>query len=213
MTPKTKIERLELKFETVLFQKTADNINAISDKINELVDAFNSLSHSTGEYNPFDLGTPLAPGHTTSANTTNDYGKANAVDKEVDNPEHCARCNNRLRQNHLTLHTGGKSYCLECAERYHIVHMDKMVSPSPREEWEERFDRKFEGYWKGNAIPDEIKFFIRFLLQEERARLREEIEKMEGQCSCGNSTGSPLSKRVNIKKSDVLSLLNNNTEK
>jgi hypothetical protein len=30
-----------------------------------------------------------------------------------------------------------------------------------QEPWEDRFDRQFDGYWRGRAIPDEIKFFIR----------------------------------------------------
>lgn len=28
-------------------------------------------------------------------------------------------------------------------------------------EWEKEFDRQFKGYWRGEAVPDEIKFFIR----------------------------------------------------
>lgn len=28
------------------------------------------------------------------------------------------------------------------------------------ESWEEEFDEKFEGYWRGWSIPDEIKTFI-----------------------------------------------------
>ena len=27
------------------------------------------------------------------------------------------------------------------------------------------FDKKFEGYWRGQAIPDELKFFIRQKIQ------------------------------------------------
>lgn len=38
--------------------------------------------------------------------------------------------------------------------------------------WENRFDKQFEGYWRGNAIPDEIKFFIRSMFVESSAYQR-----------------------------------------
>lgn len=44
--------------------------------------------------------------------------------------------------------------------------------------WESKFDKKFNGYWRGNSIPDEIKFFIKtnFIAKSE---MREKIEKMK----------------------------------
>lgn len=45
------------------------------------------------------------------------------------------------------------------------------------EAWEKEFDEKFEGYWRGHAIPDEIKFFISSLLRAQREEAIEAVEK------------------------------------
>lgn len=44
--------------------------------------------------------------------------------------------------------------------------------------WEERFDKKFNGYWQGEAVPDEIKFFIKSIIQEEREKAKKEVIDM-----------------------------------
>lgn len=45
--------------------------------------------------------------------------------------------------------------------------------------WEKQFDTHFKGFWRGRAIPDEIKFFIRTLLASQRAELREKVEALK----------------------------------
>lgn len=45
-------------------------------------------------------------------------------------------------------------------------------------DWEKDFDQRFEGYWRGNAVPDEIKFFIRSLLQAREEWLYSEVKKI-----------------------------------
>jgi hypothetical protein len=41
------------------------------------------------------------------------------------------------------------------------------------EKWEILFDKKFEGYWRGDAVPDEIKSFIKNTITAEVERAYE----------------------------------------
>ena len=43
------------------------------------------------------------------------------------------------------------------------------------EKWEILFDKKFEGYWRGDAVPDEIKSFIKNTITAEVERGRKEV--------------------------------------
>lgn len=48
------------------------------------------------------------------------------------------------------------------------------MPPNKLKEWEKSFDKQFKRYWRGNAIPDEIKFFI-------KSKRKEEIESIVGE--------------------------------
>lgn len=50
----------------------------------------------------------------------------------------------------------------------------------PKKDWESKFDKQFEGYWRGQAIPDEIKFFIKQLRSDTLSSVEEKIEKEHG---------------------------------
>lgn len=70
-------------------------------------------------------------------------------------------------------------------------------------EWVTRFDRRFEGYWRGQAVPDEIKFFIQETLSQREKEIAEEVEKalekhFEG-FECGH----------NGLKENILAIINN----
>ena len=41
----------------------------------------------------------------------------------------------------------------------------------------DRFNKRFNGYWKGKAIPDEIKFFITEILKQEKIKWLEALPK------------------------------------
>ena len=71
-----------------------------------------------------------------------------------------------------------------------------------KESWEEEFDRKFEGYWRGQAFPDEIKFFIRSLFRQKAAEIEEMKRRIQSNysnswkwinwCSRCRSISSPI---------------------
>lgn len=70
----------------------------------------------------------------------------------------------------------------------------------------EVFDKKFDGYWRGQAIPDEIKFFISSLLQDFAKEVSEEIDKLPSPYFL-RSQGAE-SEGPHIIKSDVLKIIN-----
>ncbi len=54
-----------------------------------------------------------------------------------------------------------------------------MEMKQTKNEWEEIFDKQFEGYWRGQAVPDEIKFFIRKLLSKKERETADDVEKLK----------------------------------
>ncbi len=68
--------------------------------------------------------------------------------------------------------------CGQCGGTFPTKDWSKHKCPNPMHQntdWEKDFDEKFEGYWRGRAIPDELKFFIRSLLQAREECLKGEI--------------------------------------
>jgi hypothetical protein len=55
-----------------------------------------------------------------------------------------------------------------------------------KKEWERQFDEKFAGYWRGQSIPDEIKFFINLLLAKQQEEFVKCIPEEKGMSAEGN---------------------------
>ena len=74
-------------------------------------------------------------------------------------------------------------------------------------ETERKFDKKFNGYWRGLSIPDEIKSFItsqntellKKIAKGEIARIEKEIKKYERKSSDYESTGTNLERYWCVK--------------
>jgi hypothetical protein len=66
----------------------------------------------------------------------------------------------------------------------------KNYSNQEDKDWAKKFDKQFDGYWRGQTIPDEIKFFIKKTKQESYEEgvktfdkeLRERIEYLTHYC-------------------------------
>lgn len=210
------IEKLELQEETTLFQKTADNMNALAEKINEIIEAHNlSLSHSPGEYNPYDLGTPIAPGYkTTNASTGVRCGKLiqATVGGNITcaNPKgNCILHDVATNSTETSSKVAGEDKCDRCGNKGKFGY-DHICVPSPRDGWrteivDECYEHSLEGLTVcGKFNEKKIISFIENLLsqaiQEKMSRLRAGVVELETK-DFGNT----------VFKRDVLSLIDNNT--